>query len=94
MKEKQIVKEVLQEITQRLKEHIPRASREAQLLLMAYLDVDELWLITNQNREVENFDELFEWVNRRAKNEPFEYITNRVSFYSEEFYIAEGALIP
>ena len=94
MKEKQIVKEVLQEITQRLKEHIPRASREAQLLLMAYLDVDELWLITNQNREVENLDELFEWVNRRAKNEPFEYITNRVSFYSEEFYIAEGALIP
>ncbi len=94
MKEKYIIKELLQEITQRLKEYVPRASREAQLLLMAHLDVDELWLITNQNREVENLDELFEWVNRRAKNEPFEYITNRVSFYSEEFYIAEGALIP
>ncbi|MCD4668367.1 MAG: peptide chain release factor N(5)-glutamine methyltransferase, partial [Sulfurimonas sp.] len=94
MQDKQIVKELLQKITKRLNLYIPRASREAQLLLMAHLDVDELWLITNQNTEVENVDELFEWVNRRAKNEPFEYITNRVSFYSEEFYIAEGALIP
>jgi release factor glutamine methyltransferase len=33
-------------------------------------------------------------VQRRAKNEPFEYITNKVSFYSEEFHIEEGALIP
>ena len=28
------------------------------------------------------------------KNEPLEYITSRVSFYSQEFYIAQGALIP
>ncbi len=94
MKKIYIVKELLQEITKRLKPHIPRASREAQLLLMAYKNVDELWLITNQNTELKNLDELFKWVQRRAENEPFEYITNRVSFYSEEFYIADGALIP
>ncbi len=89
-----IVKKVLKDITQSLNPYISRASREAQLLLMAHLDVDELWLITNQNTKVTNLESLYDWVRRRIKNEPFEYITSNVSFYSEEFYIAEGALIP
>ncbi|MBN2782461.1 MAG: peptide chain release factor N(5)-glutamine methyltransferase [Campylobacterales bacterium] len=94
MSSRYLVKDVLKEITQKLTPHIARASREAQLLLMAHLGKDELWLITNQNTEMTNLEQLFEWVERRAKNEPFEYIVNRVSFYSEEFYIAKGALIP
>ena len=89
-----LVKDTLKEITAILSPVIPRASREAQLLLMAHLDCDELWLITNHSSHVNNREKLFEWVQRRADNEPLEYITNRVSFYSEEFYIAEGALIP
>lgn len=88
------VKDILREITSILSPSIPRASREAQLLLMAHLDVDELWLLTNQNTLIENTDKLFEMVNRRANNEPYEYIVNKVSFYSQEFYIAKGALIP
>ena len=94
MSSKHIVKDVLKDITTTLDPFIPRASREAQLLLMAHLNVDEMWLITNQTSHVQNIDKLLAWVERRAKNEPFEYITNSVSFYSEEFYIAEGALIP
>jgi len=94
MRSKYLVKELLPEITALLTPTIPRASREAQLLLMAHLNVDELWLITHQSSEVIDTKELFDWVSRRVKNEPFEYITNRVSFYSEEFFIKEGALIP
>ena len=94
MESKYIVKDLLKSMTDSLSPNIPRASREAQLLLMSYLNIDELWLITNQNTQVQNIEKLFEWVERRAKNEPFEYITNKVSFYSEEFYIAPGALIP
>jgi len=94
MRSKYLVKELLLKITQLLKPYIPRASREAQLFLMAYLDVDELWLITNQSSEVIEPTKLFKWIDRRIKNEPFEYITNKVSFYSEEFFIKEGALIP
>ncbi|MBC8237794.1 MAG: peptide chain release factor N(5)-glutamine methyltransferase [Helicobacteraceae bacterium] len=94
MEQRYIVKELLKSVTDSLSPNIPRASREAQLLLMNYLEVDELWLITNQNTELKNVEKLLEWVERRAKNEPFEYITNKVSFYSEEFYIAPGALIP
>jgi len=95
MRSKYIVQEILKEITHRLNAaSIERAPREAQLLLMAHLSVDELWLITNQKSEVVNTETLFEWVKRREQNEPFEYITNSVSFYSEEFYIKKGALIP
>lgn len=94
MSSKYLVKDILKGITKTLETIIPRASREAQLLLMAHLNVDELWLLTNQNSQIKNIERLLEWVERRAKNEPFEYITNSVSFYSEEFYIAEGALIP
>ena len=94
MRSKHIVKDVLADISAKLSLHVERSSREAQLLLMAHLHVDELWLITNQNTQVKDVDKLYEWAERRAKNEPFEYITNKVSFYSQEFFIDYGALIP
>ncbi|WP_151900099.1 MULTISPECIES: peptide chain release factor N(5)-glutamine methyltransferase [Sulfurimonas] len=94
MRSRYIVKDLLREVTQNLQPCVQRAPREAQLLLMKYLEVDELWLITHQNSSVEISQQFFEWVQRRQNNEPFEYITKRVSFYSEEFYIDEGALIP
>jgi len=89
-----LVEDVLKEITSTLNPLIERASREAQLLLMPHLQCDELWLMSHKKSEVKDVDALFKWVARRAENEPLEYITKRVSFYSEEFYIAEGALIP
>lgn len=89
-----IVKELLKELTTLLTPSISRASREAQLLLMAHLNKDELWLITHQNEKIENFEKVLEWGKRRAKNEPLEYIIKSVSFYSETFFIKEGALIP
>ena len=94
MSSRYLVKDILKEITKTLKPHIPRASREAQLLLMAHTKKDELWLITNQNTQIQDIEKLNLWVQRRLKNEPLEYITNSVCFYSEEFFIKEGALIP
>ena len=93
MSSRYLVKDALREITDAFS-HIERASREAQLLLMYHLGVDELWLLTHQEDEVKESEKLLEWVGRRAKDEPLEYITQRVSFYSEEFFIAKGALIP
>ncbi len=94
MRSNYLVKDLLSEITGLLAPHIQRASREAQLFVIAYLHVDELWLLTHQNEELQGVDQIFDWVHRRINNEPFEYITNSVSFYSEEFYIDQGALIP
>ncbi len=94
MRSSLVVQEVLKQISKTLENKIPRASREAQLLLMHHLNVDELWLITHQESRVSEYDKLMELVERRAQNEPLEYITKRVSFYSQEFYINSGALIP
>ncbi len=69
--------------------------REAELLLMAYLQKDQLYFITHQNDEIDDNDPiLIEWIAKRSANVPLEYLTNRVSFYSREFFIDEGALIP
>ncbi len=89
-----LVKDTLLKIIEILQPTIQRAPREAQLLLMAHLQVDELWLMTHQNTQVQNVEALLAWAKRRAINEPLEYITNSVSFYSEVFFIKEGALIP
>jgi release factor glutamine methyltransferase len=93
MRSRYLVKDLLKDVSEAL-DKIERAQREAQLLLLHYLNRDELWLITNQNSEIEVAEDFFTLVERRAKNEPLEYITNRVSFYSQEFYVDEGALIP
>ena len=94
MRNRYIVKELLATLSEQLSPFIPRAPREAQLFVMHFLDVDELWLLTNQNTEVEVENQLFEWIQRRINQEPFEYIVQKVSFYSQEFHIEEGALIP
>ncbi|MBU0632261.1 peptide chain release factor N(5)-glutamine methyltransferase [bacterium] len=73
---------------------IERAAREAQLILMHSLDCDELWLMMHKEEVIQNADEIIKKAHRRSKNEPLEYITNSVSFYSQEFFIDYGALIP
>ncbi|QOP45998.1 peptide chain release factor N(5)-glutamine methyltransferase [Sulfurimonas paralvinellae] len=95
MRSRYIVSDLLREATEKITQHsIERALREAQLLFMAFFEKDELWLISHQKDEIEVDESFFHWVERRCASEPFEYIVNRVSFYSEEFYIDEGALIP
>ncbi|MGB6020236.1 MAG: peptide chain release factor N(5)-glutamine methyltransferase [Sulfurimonadaceae bacterium] len=81
-------------ITSELQGVVERPRREAQLLIMALLQKDELWLMTHEKDTIEEGEKLASWVERRKQNQPMEYITNRVSFYSQEFHIEEGALIP
>jgi release factor glutamine methyltransferase len=89
------LKEVHEEITQALKGVVESPRREAELLLMAYLQKDQLYFITHQEDMIDDTDpKLCEWILKRSRNVPLEYLTNRVSFYSREFYIDEGALIP
>jgi release factor glutamine methyltransferase len=89
------LKELHHEITDKLSDIVEYPRREAELLLIAYLEEDQLYFITHQDTRIdENEPRLLEWINRRMRNEPLEYLTRRVSFYSREFYIDEGALIP
>lgn len=89
------LKEVHEEITRRLEGVVEFPRREAELLLMAYLQKDQLYFITHQDDCIDEHEaRLLEWIEKRSANVPLEYLTNRVSFYSETFYIDEGALIP
>lgn len=89
------LKELHDEISNRLKGVVESPRREAELLLIAYLQRDQLYFITHQDDLIdENDPKLEEWIEKRSRNVPLEYLTNRVSFYSREFYIDEGALIP
>ena len=88
------LKEWQKELTFALKPLIENPSREAQLLLMDHLRCDELFLLTHQDELLQNEEKLLQKLKRRLENEPLEYITNRVSFYGEEFFIDKGALIP
>ncbi|MDP3265410.1 MAG: peptide chain release factor N(5)-glutamine methyltransferase [Sulfuricurvum sp.] len=89
------LKELHNEITVKLTGVVESPRREAELLLIAYLQKDQLYFITHQESLMDEYEpRLLEWIERRMRNEPLEYLTNRVSFYSREFYIDEGALIP
>lgn len=88
------LRELHDETTARLKGVVEFPRREAELLLMAYLKKDQLYFITHQDAMIEEDPLLNEWIDRRSRNVPLEYLTNRVSFYSREFYVDEGALIP
>lgn len=89
------LRELHEQLTVTLTGVVEYPRREAELFLMAYLKQDQLYFITHQETLVdENEPRLLEWMERRVRNEPMEYLTNSVSFYSKEFYIDEGALIP
>lgn len=89
------LRELHEQLTVTLTGVVEYPRREAELFLMAYLKQDQLYFITHQETLVdENEPRLLEWIERRVRNEPMEYLTNSVSFYSKEFYIDEGALIP
>ena len=76
----------------RLREIAERPRREAEILLGYCLQKERLYLITHLDEEVEA-EGYMEMIQRRSENEPIEYITSSVSFFSQEFYAAPGALI-
>ncbi len=67
-----------------LREIAERPRREAEILLGHFLNRDRLYLITHLDEEVEA-GEYMQLIKRRASNEPIEYITSNVSFFSQEF---------
>lgn len=89
------LKELHNDLTVKLTGVVEYPRREAELLLIAYLQKDQLYFISHQDTVLDEYEpRLLEWTERRVRNEPLEYLTRRVSFYSREFYIDEGALIP
>lgn len=88
------VKVLQQQMISILKDKVENPSKEAVYLMMHLLSVDEIWLMLHQDELISNCQEGIELAKIRAKQIPLEYITKKVSFYSEDFFIDYGALIP
>lgn len=87
------VKGLLYKASKLLKKEGRDATREARILLGFLTKKDKLWLMTHDDEVIYDDKAFYELVDRRMKDEPIEYITHEVSFYSQDFYAAKGALI-
>jgi release factor glutamine methyltransferase len=88
------VEDAIKKASLRLKNVTFRPRFEAEILLAHHLSWDRVSLHLRSKEFCNDCQSFFELVERRASFEPIEYITKRVSFYSEEFFIDRGALIP
>ena len=88
------IKESLQWAKTELIESCERPQYEAELLLAYHLNKDRMYLITHAYDEVENIDLYKKIIERRAANEPYEYIVGSASFYDIHLAVEPGVLIP
>jgi len=88
------VKQALKQASNMLLKVTQYPKKEALVLLSYFLCKDEVWLFLHEDSKIENSNGYFKLIKRRVNEEPIEYITKKVSFYSEEFFIDYGALIP
>jgi len=86
------ISDALRRATSALKE-LPRPLLEAELLLSSFLGKDRVFLHLHSDDDIVG-DGFFDLLSRRKSGEPMEYITNSASFFSEDFFVQEGVLIP
>ncbi|MDQ7047057.1 MAG: peptide chain release factor N(5)-glutamine methyltransferase [Sulfurovum sp.] len=88
------IKETLQWAKKELKESCQRPQYEAELLLAYHLKQDRMYLITHDRDEVLDVEGFETLIQRRAANEPYEYIVGEASFYDIYLFVEKGVLIP
>jgi release factor glutamine methyltransferase len=88
------IKEALTWAREELSEACERPQFEAELLLAHHLKQDRMYLITHESDLIKNIDDFKDLIRRRAKNEPYEYIVGKASFYDIYLEVEEGVLIP
>ena len=71
-----------------------RPQFEAELLLAHHLQKDRMYLVTHDRELMEDSEGYARLVERRAANEPYEYIVGSASFYDLHLAVEEGVLIP
>ncbi len=88
------IKEALSYGAKELKGIADNPKKEAMILLSFILKKDNVYIFLHENDEFNFFNEYKKILKRRIVFEPIEYIINSVSFYSKQFFIDKGALIP
>jgi len=88
------VKESLVWAKEQLIESCERPQFEAELLLAYHLNKDRMYLITHESNMIDDIENFQTLIQRRAANEPYEYIVGSASFYDIHLGVEEGVLIP
>jgi len=70
--------------------------RDAELLLLRAVKRDKAWLLTHADEELttEQIAQFERWVERRARNEPVQYILGEAEFYGLTLRVTPDVLIP
>jgi len=89
------VREHLKRATKRLGGS-PTARRDAELLLLRVLGQDRAWLLTHPAAELtpEQAKQFDDWVERRARHEPMQYIAGEQEFLGLAMRVTRAVLIP
>jgi len=88
------IKEALTWGRTELSEVCERPQYEAELLLAYHLKQNRMYLITHDRDVLEDIDIYKALIERRANNEPYEYIVGEASFYDIHLAVEKGVLIP
>jgi len=88
------IKEALFWARKRLLKACERPQFEAELLLAHHLQQDRMYLIIHEDDVVDDLEGYEILVDRRAANEPYEYIAGNASFYDIYLNVESGVLIP
>lgn len=72
------------------------ASSDAELLLCAALDRTSAHLAAHGDEEMDSdvYATYAQWISRRMRHEPIQYITGRAYFWGLEFHVTPATLIP
>lgn len=91
------ISEILLEAAEILSENgVVEPRREAVLLLAFTLSRDKTFLISHDDYELSSEEQkkFQDFLHRRAKREPFQYITGIQEFYGLDFFVTPDVLIP
>jgi release factor glutamine methyltransferase len=91
-----IAEAVLQGAHQLRKAAVPEAQREAGSLVAALLGRDRSFIITHAEDPIADLQtvQLHEWLDRRSRGEPLQYITGHQEFFGLDFEVTKDVLIP
>ena len=75
---------------------IENPKKEIEIFLCHLLSCSKFELYNHAGKSISltKVNLLNEWLERRAKREPIQYIINNASFYGREFYVNENVFIP
>ena len=88
------IKEGLSWSREALQKVCERPQFEAELLLAHHLKQERMYLIIHERDLLGNIDDFKDLIRRRVKNEPYEYIVGKASFYDIHLEVEKGVLIP